>query len=176
MRKLTSAEPEYREEEQVAPNDEKEPSSRASSKKVRHGGAVGGRGNEGEHRATARGLGVPEQTIRRATQIAGITTEAKEAALGAGIGDNQSALLKVASYADEEQVEAVAKISKARAERACAPRAADPPCARPRQAAPAPQPGEHRRRHAGALDQRDDAERSPPRHRRPGTSSCDPES
>jgi hypothetical protein len=74
---------------------------------------------------------VPEQTIRRATQIAGITTETKEAALGAGIGDNQSALLKVASYANEDQVEAVAKISKARAERALAPRAADPPCARP---------------------------------------------
>ena len=45
--------------------------------------------SEGGHRATARGLGVPEQTIRHATQIAGITPKAKEAALEAGIGDNR---------------------------------------------------------------------------------------
>jgi ParB-like nuclease domain len=131
--RLMSGEPEDR----VAPDNEKEPQAPASEpEKVRHSGAVGGRGKEGGHRATARGLGVPEQTIRRATQIAGITPTAKEAALGAGIGDKQSALLKVASYADEDQVEAVAKISKARVERALAPRAADPPCARPRQGAP----------------------------------------
>jgi hypothetical protein len=171
--RLMSGQPEDQKEVQVESDDEKEPQAPASeSEKVRHGGAVGGRGNEGGHRATARDLGVPEQTIRRATQIAGITPKAKEAALGAGIGDNQSALLKVASYADEDQVEAVAKISKARAERALAP----PTQRQTSTGAAAPQPGEHRRRHAGALDQRDDAERPPPRHRRPGTSGRDPES
>ena len=72
--RLMSGEPEDREEEQVEPDDEKEPQEPASEpEKVRHSGAAGGRGNEGGNRATARGLGVPEQTVRRATQIPGIT-------------------------------------------------------------------------------------------------------
>ena len=61
-------------------------------------------------RATARELGVSQPEVQRSAKIAGLTEEAKEAAREAGIDDNQSALLKVASYADEDQVEAVAGI------------------------------------------------------------------
>ena len=72
--RLMSGEPEDQKEVQVEPDDEKAPAAPASEpEKVRHVGAAGGRGNEGGNRATARGLGVPEQTVRRAAQIAGIS-------------------------------------------------------------------------------------------------------
>ena len=61
-------------------------------------------------RSTARELGVDAKDVRSASKIAGLTEEAKEAAREAGIDDNQSALLKIASYADQDQVEAVAEI------------------------------------------------------------------
>ncbi len=65
--------------------------------------------------ATAKELGVSRPEVQRSAKIAGLTEEAKQAAREAGIDDNQSALLKVASYADEDQVEAVAEIAKAKA-------------------------------------------------------------
>ncbi len=67
-------------------------------------------------RATARELGVSRPEVQRSAKLARITPEAKEAAKKAGLDDNQGALLKVASYADEDQVEAVADIAKAKAE------------------------------------------------------------
>lgn len=78
-----------------------------------------GRGHrpEGGVRAAARTLGVNRNEARRAVRIAGIAPEAKEAARKAGLDDNQSALLKIASYADDYQVEAVAEIVKAKAEK-----------------------------------------------------------
>jgi ParB-like chromosome segregation protein Spo0J len=85
----------------------------------------GGRPESGI-RAAARELGVGKDEARRAVKIDSITPEAKEAAREAGLERNQSALLKVASYADADQVEAVADIAKARAEKAQAPRAPDP--------------------------------------------------
>jgi ParB-like chromosome segregation protein Spo0J len=89
----------------------------------------GGRPESGI-RAAARELGVGKDEAHRAVKIDGITPAAKEAAYEAGLDRNQSALLKVASYADEDQVEAVADIAKARADRAQASGSA------PRQVAP----------------------------------------
>jgi hypothetical protein len=68
--------------------------------------------------AAARELGISKAEAHRAIKIDSITPEAKEAAYEAGLDRNQSALLKVASYANEDQVEAVADIAKARAEKA----------------------------------------------------------
>jgi ParB-like chromosome segregation protein Spo0J len=77
----------------------------------------GGRPESGI-RAAARELGVNREEARRSVKIDSITPAAKEAAYEAGLDRNQSALLKVASYANEDQVEAVADIAKARAEKA----------------------------------------------------------
>jgi ParB-like chromosome segregation protein Spo0J len=84
---------------------------------------VGGRGNTGGVRAASRELGIDRNEVRRSVQIDSLTPAAKEAAREAGLDRNQSALLKVASYADEDQVAAVSDIAKARAEKAVAPRA-----------------------------------------------------
>jgi ParB family transcriptional regulator, chromosome partitioning protein len=78
---------------------------------------------EGGVRAAARELGVDRDSARRAVKIASITSEAKEAVRSAGLADNQSALLKVASHFDQDQVEAVGTIVKERAE---APKAETP--------------------------------------------------
>jgi ParB-like chromosome segregation protein Spo0J len=67
-------------------------------------------------RAAARELGVDRDEARRAVKMASITPQAKDAARQAGLDDNQSALLKVASYADEDQVEAVERIAQSRAQ------------------------------------------------------------
>jgi ParB family chromosome partitioning protein len=79
----------------------------------------GGRGHEGGDRAVARDLkeefGVSRRDIERARKIASIDPEAKLAAQDAGIDNNQSALLKVASHADEDQVAAVAAIAAEKA-------------------------------------------------------------
>jgi ParB-like chromosome segregation protein Spo0J len=77
----------------------------------------GGRPESGI-RAAARELGVNREEARRSVKIDSITPAAKEAAYEAGLDRNQSALLKVASYANEDQVDAVADIAKARAEKA----------------------------------------------------------
>jgi ParB/RepB/Spo0J family partition protein len=67
--------------------------------------------------AAARELGVNKSEAHRAVKVDSITPAAKEAARAAGLDSNRTALLKVASYADEDQVEAVADIAKATAER-----------------------------------------------------------
>ena len=79
-------------------------------------------GAEGMRAATVprRDLGVPEQTVRRAAQVDSITPAAKEAVREAGLDRNQSALLRVASYADEDQVEAVKEIVREKSEKALA--------------------------------------------------------
>jgi ParB-like nuclease domain len=96
------------------------PDGATAPEKVRQLDAVyaGGRGNIGGVRAAARELGITEPEARRSVKIDSITPEAKEAAYEAGLDRNQSALLKVASYANEDQVEAVADIAKARNEKA----------------------------------------------------------
>jgi ParB family transcriptional regulator, chromosome partitioning protein len=80
----------------------------------------GGRPESGI-RAAARELGVGKDEAHRAVKVDSIIPAAKEAAREAGLDRNHSALLKVASYADADQVEAVADIAKARAERTQAP-------------------------------------------------------
>jgi hypothetical protein len=80
------------------------------------GPVSGGRGNTGGIRAASRELGITRQEGQRAIRIASIAPEAREAARAAGLDDNQSALLKVASAPTEKQVEAVEKIVKAKAE------------------------------------------------------------
>jgi ParB/RepB/Spo0J family partition protein len=91
----------------------------------------GGRGHTGGISAAARELGVSRQEVRRSVKIAGISGVALEAAREAGLDGNQSALLRVASYADEDQVEAVAEIAKAKAEKVLIDRAPISPPSRP---------------------------------------------
>jgi ParB-like chromosome segregation protein Spo0J len=95
-------------------------------------------------KATARDLGVPKQEVQRSSKIASITYEAKEAAREAGLGDNQSALLKVADAEPEKQVEAVATIVKAKAEKA----KAEKPKPAPKQAAT---PAQHAQNRAATM-------------------------
>jgi ParB/RepB/Spo0J family partition protein len=92
---------------------------------------------EGGESLAARKLGMDRSEVRRATRVDSIIPAAKEAAREAGLDHNQSALLKVASYADEDQVEAVKEIAKAKAEKAPAPRAA---IQLPRRPVPKPRP------------------------------------
>ena len=67
------------------------------AEKLRQVGAVyGGRGNTGGYREVARGLNIPEQTVRRAYQTASLSPEAQEAAVETGLDDNRSALLEAA--------------------------------------------------------------------------------
>jgi hypothetical protein len=70
---------------------------------------------EGGTRAAARELGVNREEARRAVRIASIAPQAREAAREAGLDDNQSALLRIASAAPETQVLVVAGIVEARA-------------------------------------------------------------
>jgi ParB-like nuclease domain len=89
------------------------------------GGQVAQSGGRYEQRGNsfaARELGITREEVRRSIKIDGITPEAKEAAHEAGLADNQSALLKVASYAGEDQVEAVAELAKAKAAQGSKPR------------------------------------------------------
>ena len=63
-------------------------------------------------KAAARQLGISEQEARRSVQIASITPEAKQAAIEAGIDDNQSKLLQVAAEPKERQSTTVHEISR----------------------------------------------------------------
>ena len=63
----------------------------------------------------ARSLpGVSESAARRAVKVEGITDEAREALRASGLDKNQSVLLEIASYGDEDQVEEVERIAKAK--------------------------------------------------------------
>jgi ParB/RepB/Spo0J family partition protein len=64
--------------------------------------------------AAARELGVSKSAAHRAVRVAGITPEAKKAAVEAGL-KAQADLEKLASYADRDQVEAVEKIAAEKA-------------------------------------------------------------
>jgi ParB-like chromosome segregation protein Spo0J len=71
----------------------------------------GGRGITGGVAAAARDLGKPRATVQRDLKIGSTAPEAKEAARVAGLGDNQSALLKIAAEpTPEAQVAKVAQI------------------------------------------------------------------
>jgi hypothetical protein len=76
--------------------------------------SVGGRGNDGGVAKAARELGKPRTTIRRDLKIATITPPAEAAAIDAGLGDNQTALLRVAASPSERQVETAAAIVQER--------------------------------------------------------------
>ena len=76
----------------------------------------GGRGKKGGKSNAAKQLGITRQELQRAEKIASIIPEAQAAAVGAGIADNQSGLLKVAEAAPEKQVEAVRNVARKRAQ------------------------------------------------------------
>jgi ParB-like chromosome segregation protein Spo0J len=62
--------------------------------------------------AASRDLGLDRDAVRRAVKISSISEQAKQAAIEAGIADNQSALLAVAAASD--QIAEVARIQAAR--------------------------------------------------------------
>jgi ParB family transcriptional regulator, chromosome partitioning protein len=71
--------------------------------------------------AAARELGVSQSEAHRAVKIDAIIPAAKDAMRAARLDDNQTVALKVASYADDDQVEAVAEIVGEREQRAKRP-------------------------------------------------------
>jgi ParB-like nuclease domain len=74
----------------------------------------GGRGKESGVAKAARDLGIDRSEVNRALNIDAITQEAKEAAAAAGL-KTQADLLKIASYADADQVGAIAAIAAEKA-------------------------------------------------------------
>jgi ParB family chromosome partitioning protein len=82
---------------------------------------------EGGARAAARELGIDRNEVRRADKIDSITEEAQEAAVEAGLDDNQAALLKIAAAAPEKQVEVLAGITARKAEKKTKAKAKAPP-------------------------------------------------
>jgi ParB family transcriptional regulator, chromosome partitioning protein len=88
-----------------------------TSEKVGKLSPPGSQPNEMGIRKTAEELGVDKKEVQNSSKIASIIPEAQEAAREAGLDDNQSALLKVASAPADKQVEAVKAIVKAKAEK-----------------------------------------------------------
>lgn len=76
-----------------------------------------GRGHrpEGGINAAVRELGVERTAAQRATKVANLSPEAKAAAKETGLDNNQSALLKAAKEAPEEQAAKVRQIAEQRA-------------------------------------------------------------
>jgi hypothetical protein len=72
-----------------------------TKEKVRRDNAPlgGAQPSEKGNRKVAKELGISEGSVRAAGKIASITPEAKTAAVKAELGDNQTALLKVAAAA-----------------------------------------------------------------------------
>lgn len=67
-----------------------------------------GRGKKGGNRETARQLRMDRREVERSAKIGKLSEQAKDAAVRAGLDDNQSALLKAASKVEPaEQVEAI---------------------------------------------------------------------
>jgi ParB-like chromosome segregation protein Spo0J len=75
----------------------------------------GGRGNKSGVAAASRELGIDRDAVNRSIKIDSITPEAKQAAIDAGLDDNQSALLRVAAAPEETQIEVVEGIVTAKA-------------------------------------------------------------
>src|ERR1700720_3094086 len=73
-------------------------------------GTVGGRPESGIS-AASRELGIGRKEAERAVKIASISEEAKTAASEMGLGDNQTALLKVAAAEPEKQVATVHQLA-----------------------------------------------------------------
>jgi ParB-like chromosome segregation protein Spo0J len=63
-------------------------------------------------RAAAKESGINREAVRRSVKIDDITPDAKKAAREVGLANNQAALLEIASYADEDQVQAVKDVSE----------------------------------------------------------------
>ncbi len=77
--------------------------------------AKGGRGVEGGFSKASRELGIDRDDARRATKVAGLTQEAKDAAREVGLDDNRSALLRASLQAPERQAQVVREIAESKA-------------------------------------------------------------
>ncbi len=64
-----------------------------------------GQGAKGGIREAARQLGITRDDARRAAKVAGLTPEAKEAAVNTGLDNNQQALLEAAKLPKKKQAE-----------------------------------------------------------------------
>lgn len=74
----------------------------------------GAQPNDKGIKAASRELGIERTAAQRATKVAGLSPEAKAAAKETGLDKNQSALLKVANEAPEEQAAKVRQIAEDR--------------------------------------------------------------
>ena len=88
--------------------------------------SMGGRGKEGGVNAAARELGITKDEAHRAVKIDAIVPAAKDAMRAARLDNNQTVALRVASYADEDQVDAVVQIVAEREDKAKRPDLATP--------------------------------------------------
>jgi len=78
-------------------------------------GRTEGRGNKGGVRAAVRELGIEHTAAVRATKIAGLSDEAKEAARDAGLDRKQAALLTAArAETPQEQVAEIRRLAEAK--------------------------------------------------------------
>lgn len=75
----------------------------------------GAQPNDKGIKAASRELGIERTAAQRATKVAGLSPEAKAAAKETGLDKNQSALLKAAKEAPEEQAAKVRQIAEQRA-------------------------------------------------------------
>lgn len=75
----------------------------------------GAQPNDKGIKAASRELGIERTATQRATKVAGLSPEAKAAAKETGLDNNQSALLKAAKEAPEEQAAKVRQIAEQRA-------------------------------------------------------------
>ncbi len=70
----------------------------------------GASGREAGDSAAARELGMSRQEIQRADKIASIAPEGRAAAIEAGLGDNQTALIEIAAAPKEQQQAVISEI------------------------------------------------------------------
>jgi hypothetical protein len=83
------------------------------AKKIKREAHPGGRQpNDKGISKTAKALGTSRDDVSRSNKIAAISLEAKEAAVEAGLGDNEAALLKIANATLETQIGKVRELAE----------------------------------------------------------------
>ena len=95
------------------PKDNRGKSAQIAHKSKNKPGRPKGTGKKG----IAKKLRLSRRDLERSEEIAAIVPEAKSAAVAAGLGDNQSALLQIAAALPEQQADEVAEVVATREEK-----------------------------------------------------------